>query len=65
MRLRCVRAVGALMLAAATAGAQPEPLPATPPAGGVVWSIVVPALLFSVALGATVMLYRHFARRDR
>ena len=39
--------------------------PAEPPFGGVIWSFVVPAILFAVALGATVLLYRHFAGRDR
>jgi hypothetical protein len=38
-------------------------LPATPPIGGPVWSIVVPALLFLVACSATYLLYRRFARK--
>jgi hypothetical protein len=29
------------------------------------WSYVVPAILFAIAFGATVLLYRHFAGRDR
>ena len=52
-------------VAAAVARAAPEPLPAEPPFGGVMWSFVVPAILFAVAFGATVLLYRHFAGRDR
>jgi len=51
--------------AAATARAGPDPLPAEPPFVGVIWSFVVPVILFAVALGATVLLYRHFAGRDR
>jgi hypothetical protein len=37
------------------------PIPAAPPIGGVVWSLVVPALLWLVTFGATYLLYRHFA----
>jgi len=51
--------------AAAAARAAPDPLPAEPPFGGVMWSFVVPAILFAVACGATIFLYRHFARRDQ
>jgi len=43
----------------------PEPLPADPPIGGVLWSVVVPAILLAVAVVATALLYRHFADRDR
>jgi hypothetical protein len=49
---------------AATAGASPDPLPAEPPIGGPLWSVLVPAVLFAVAFGATFLLYRHFANRD-
>ena len=44
-------------------GGEVKPLPAEPPIGGALWEIVVPAILFLFALTATVMLYRHFARR--
>lgn len=37
------------------------PLPAEPPIGGPLWSVVVPFLLFLVAFAATWLLYRHFA----
>jgi hypothetical protein len=37
------------------------PLPVDPPIGGPLWSYLVPALLFLVALVATLLLYRHFA----
>ncbi len=36
-------------------------IPAVPPLDGPFWTLVVPVLLFLVALGATVALYRHFA----
>lgn len=39
------------------------PLPAEPPIGGPLWSVVVPALLLVLATVATVLLYRHFAGR--
>ena len=55
----------ALVVTAAVAHAGPEPLPAEPPFGGVIWSYVVPALLFAIAFGATVLLYRHFAGRNQ
>jgi hypothetical protein len=40
-----------------------DPIPAAPPIGGLAWSVVVPALLFAVSVGATVLLYRFFAKR--
>jgi hypothetical protein len=59
--------IAAFVLAGTAAAAQatPETLPAESPFGGLMWSYVVPAILFAVALGATVLLYRHFAGRDR
>ena len=62
-RIAAFTLVGAVV--AADARAAPEPLPAEPPFGGVMWSFVVPAILFLIAFGATVLLYRHFAGRDR
>jgi predicted acyltransferase len=50
---------------AAVAQTGPDPLPAESPFGGAIWSHLVPALLFAIAFGATVLLYRHFAGRDR
>lgn len=41
-----------------------QPLPAEPPIGGPVWSIVVPAILLAFATAATWMLYRRFSRPD-
>lgn len=40
------------------------PIPAEPPIGGPLWSVVVPGLLFLVSLTATYLLYRHFAGKD-
>ena len=62
-RIATFALVGAV--AAAAAQASPEPLPAEPPFGGVMWSFVVPAILFAIAFGATFWLYRHFSGRDR
>jgi hypothetical protein len=39
-----------------------QPIPATPPISGPFWTLVVPALLFAVALVATWLLYRRFSR---
>jgi hypothetical protein len=41
------------------------PIPAEPPIGGPMWSVIVPALLFLTALAATCLLYRHFAGKGR
>jgi hypothetical protein len=40
-------------------------LPAAPLPPGPLWSWIIPALLFGVAVGATWLLYRHFARQGR
>ncbi|MFQ5689277.1 MAG: hypothetical protein ACE5HQ_03280 [Gemmatimonadota bacterium] len=42
-----------------------SPLPVGPPIQGPLWGLVLPALLFAVAFGATYLLYRGFAsKRD-
>jgi len=38
------------------------PLPASPPIGGVLWTIVVPAFLFAGSFLGTYLLYRRFSR---
>jgi hypothetical protein len=40
-----------------------QPLPAVSPLSGALWTWVVPIALFSVALIATWLLYRHFANQ--
>jgi hypothetical protein len=40
------------------------PIPARPPISGPLWTIVIPALLFIVAFGATYLLYRTFSNRE-
>ena len=56
---------GTLGSPSATTTISGKQLPAPqPPFGGVMWSYVVPAILFAIALGATIFLYRHFAGRD-
>lgn len=45
-------------------GAGTTPLPAEPPIGGVVWTVVVPAVLLVGSFVATYLLYRHFAREE-
>jgi hypothetical protein len=65
MKARIVAFALASAFVAAVARATPDPLPAEPPFGGVMWSYVVPAILFAIAFGATVLLYRHFAGRNQ
>jgi hypothetical protein len=65
VKLRDAVVLAATLLLEASASAGVEPLPAKAPIGGVVWSVVVPGLLFVTALGATWLLFRHFAGRDR
>ena len=40
------------------------PLPASPPIGGVVWTVVVPAALFLGSFLGTYLLYRRFSKED-
>jgi hypothetical protein len=52
----------AAAFAALTQAAQTvAPLPAEPPIGGVIWTIVIPAALFIGASVATFLLYKHFS----
>ena len=44
-------------------GSMIDPIPARPPIGGFVWTVIVPAALLAVSFLATWMLYRHFARK--
>jgi hypothetical protein len=41
-----------------------DPLPVGPPIGGVIWTVVVPALLLLGAVLGTYLLYRRFAREE-
>lgn len=41
-----------------------QPLAATPPIGGPLWTVVVPAALLVVAIWGTWLLYRHFAKEE-
>jgi hypothetical protein len=41
-----------------------QPLPASPPIGGPLWTLVIPALLLVVAFLATWGLYRRFAGKE-
>lgn len=65
MTARALALLASGPLGAAIARGAPDPLPAEPPIGGILWSVVVPAFLLAVALAATVMLYRHFSARGR
>jgi hypothetical protein len=41
------------------------PLPVDPPIGGVVWTVIVPAVLLLGSFLGTYFLYRRFARGER
>ena len=41
-----------------------DPLPAVSPLSGVLWTWILPIMLFAIAFTATWLLYRHFANRD-
>ena len=49
------------VLAALQSGSGMDPLPASPPIGGVLWTVVVPTLLFVGSFLGTYLLYRRFA----
>lgn len=51
-----------LTLAQTTPGI--APLPASPPIGGVIWTVVVPALLFLGSFLGTFLLYRRFSGKE-
>jgi hypothetical protein len=53
----------ALAVLAQVPAGQP-PLPAKPPIGGPIWTIVVPAALLAVSIWGTWLLYRHFSREE-
>ena len=40
------------------------PLPADPPIGGPIWTVVIPAVLFCGSLLGTYLLYRRFAGEE-
>ena len=55
-----VRAVGAALQT--TPGM--APLPADPPIGGPIWTVVIPAILFCGSCLGTYLLYRKFAGEE-
>ena len=40
------------------------PLPANPPIGGFVWTVVIPAILFIGSFMGTYLLYKRFSKED-
>jgi hypothetical protein len=42
----------------------PVPLPAEPPIGGPIWTIVIPAVLFLGSLLGTYLLYKKFSKEE-
>lgn len=41
-----------------------EKIPASPPIGGLLWTVVIPAALLFVTVTLTVMLYRRFSKTE-
>lgn len=56
--------VGNAVAVSAVQAVARQPLPAKPPIGGPIWTIVVPAVLLFVSIWGTWMLYRHFAGKN-
>ena len=52
------------LLALLQAAGGPAPLPAEPPIGGPVWTILIPAALFLGAFVGTYLLYKRFSRAE-
>jgi hypothetical protein len=40
------------------------PLPADPPIGGAIWTVVIPAILFIGSFLGTYLLYRRFSKGE-
>jgi len=57
-----VTAVPAVISALLQSDEGMAPLPAQPPIGGVVWTVVIPTILLVGSFLATFLLYRRFAR---
>lgn len=61
---------GLIMFATAVVGMASQttpgtaPLPAEPPIGGPVWTVVIPALLLIGSFLATFLLYKRFAKEE-
>lgn len=60
---RSASALGLLAAGGVPDSSKVDRIPAVSPLSGPFWSLVVPALLFAVALGSTWLLYRRFSRR--
>jgi hypothetical protein len=54
----------ALAATIAQTPADRTPLPAGPPIGGPIWTIVAPGVLLIVSIWGTWLLYRHFAKEE-
>ncbi|NNM04957.1 MAG: hypothetical protein HKO65_07615 [Gemmatimonadetes bacterium] len=54
---------GPMVAVAQTAGGM-DPLPAAPPIGGPIWTIVIPAVLFTGSFLGTYLLYKRFSQEE-
>ena len=55
----------AALLALVQEAGGPAPLPADPPIGGPIWTVVIPAALFLGSSLGTFLLYKRFAGGER
>ena len=55
---------GAVISTALQATPGMAPLPAAPPIGGPVWTVVIPAVLFAGSFLGTYLLYKRFAKGE-
>ena len=53
-----------VVVLAAQAGEGIAPLPADPPIGGALWTLVIPAVLFMGSFLGTYLLYKRFTREE-
>ena len=58
-----ITALGAVLLLIQE-GAGPAPLPAEPPIGGPIWTIIIPAVLFLGSFMGTYLLYQKFSKEE-
>jgi hypothetical protein len=57
-------ALSGVLGVAAQAAEGMAPLPADPPIGGAIWTMVIPAILFIGSFLGTFLLYKRFAREE-
>lgn len=57
-------ALTGVAVAVAQAAEGMAPLPADPPIGGTIWTVVIPAILFLGSFLGTYLLYKRFSKEE-